>query len=656
MGLGIVIGLRIEIQGVDGVVGQQVAVVEEQAVQTDAGGQLEAVVDVPLVLAVDAGLVELHAGGRLLLAVVAVGEVDDLRGGTCEEVAHGIVAVVTGTIAHVLVVSHLVLEAGTCGDLVVAHVVGQVVLDVGHGVVHGVVPGEELIAEGHVDVRRGAFLTDVAVEDVDVRELGGVGAADVIQLGPGGEELVGQVVAQAAVEVEGHGVDDVLHRVHRVGEGHGVLRHTGAGHTGAAVHGGGVGRAPAVVERVVVADGKLVLVVDVPVDAGQDLHVVLVGREVSPGTGVIAVLALHELGDALQVGDGGTGDEVVRIGLAVGGAVPAVHDRRGHRLLEVGEEEELVLDDRAAQGEAVGGVAVPVAGAADLLAVHGVAAEVLVAVIDVGRALEGVGTGLGDGVDAAADEVGLADIIRGDHHLHLLDGVDGDRVAAAGQAVGQAEVVVEVGAVHGEVGGTTVSSGESHAVAAVRGKAGHVGDAAADRRQGRDLAAVDVGGSAGLLGCKLGGGFGDDNGLAQHLGVIGKGRVERVGFRELEGDVRVGHGVVAQAADFNGVRAAGTHTVDEETALGVGHSIVLRAGGRVDCHDGGAGDGLSLLVGHLAVQRRSRHLRSGRHNDEHCRQRQQHLLDSLFHHVDNMVKLNHLSANCIVTLLTAPQR
>ena len=291
-------------------------------------------------------------------------------------------------------------------------------------------------------------------------------------------------------------------------------------------------------------------------------------------------------------------------------------------VLEVDEEEQLVLDDRAAQGHTVGGGAVFVARA-ELQAVDRVAAHHLVAVIDVGAALERVGTGLGDGVDATADEVGLADIVRGDHDLHFLDGIQGDGVAAAGEVAGKAEVIVEVGTVDGEVRRTVVGTHEGHAVAAVRGQARHVRKVAADRRQGDDLAAVDVGRSTGLLDRELGGGLGDHDGLAQHLGVVGQGDVECIGLSQLEGHVRVGHGVVAQAADLNGVRTAGAHTVDGETAFGIGHSIVLRAGRRVHRHDGGAGDALTLLVGNLAGQGGGRHLRGGGHNEKHCCHRQQ---------------------------------
>ena len=134
----------------DCVVGHQVAVAEEETVQTQTCGELEVVGSIPFLLAVDAKLVEAHAGGRGLLAIVAVGQTNHLGCSTVDKVIHAAVAIVTGTVAHVLVVSHLILVADTSHKLMVAVVVGNVVLDVEDSIVHGIVPGEELIAKGHV--------------------------------------------------------------------------------------------------------------------------------------------------------------------------------------------------------------------------------------------------------------------------------------------------------------------------------------------------------------------------------------------------------------------------------------------------------------------------------------------------------------------------
>ena len=220
----------------------------------------------------------------------------------------------------------------------------------------------------------------------------------------------------------------------------------------------------------------MVAVGDVVVDSRQQLIVVLVGREAVVGAGVVAILLLHKVGHALHVGLGSARDEVVGIGYAVDRCAPAVG--HGWRLyhLAVDEEEEFVLDDGAAECEAVGGGAILVACGGYLLVVHGAASHILVAVVDVGRALERICTALSDRIHAAADEVGLAHIVGRDHHLQLFDSVDADGVAAAGQVLGETEVVVEVGTVDREVAHTAIASGETHAFATVGREACDVGD------------------------------------------------------------------------------------------------------------------------------------------------------------------------------------
>ena len=173
---------------------------------------------------------EAHAGGRILVTVVTIGQVDGLRSRTVQEVLQGVIAVVTGTITHIRVVSQLIFVAGARSNLVVASKVGHVILDQENAVVDSVLPGEEFITHGHVRSDRAR-----AIKDVNEGERLGIGSTDVVQNGVGGEELVGEHVGQTAVEVEGPGVDHVLHGVHGVGKSHGVLGQTVLGSTLTAV-------------------------------------------------------------------------------------------------------------------------------------------------------------------------------------------------------------------------------------------------------------------------------------------------------------------------------------------------------------------------------------------------------------------------------------
>ena len=613
----------VQVQDLD--VGGDVGVVEHQAVQADAVVELEAVGDAPVVLEVEAGLIEAHPGGGLGLAVIAVSQGHGLRHAVVQEVLQGGIAVVAGTVAHVVVVRHLVLEAGAGGNLVGAGVPGEVVLHGKGVVVHRIGPGEELVTRAdvrkHLDHRAGGSVC--IAEDVDVRELLGIGTADIADHGISGEELVGEDVRQAAVQVQGPGLHPVVHRVHVVRERHAVLGDAGVGRRHLAVGGGGVRSQPVLVVRVVVAEGQVVLLRDVPVDAAENLHVRLEGREVGVGTGVIAVVPPELVLHGLKVGRGDAGDVLVDVHLAVLGGAPAEGRGRGIDILEVHEEEELVLHDRAAEGHAVGGLPVDLAGS-QFLFIHAVSVHVLVLVVHVGRSLELVRTGLGDRVHAAADEVRLADVERGDHHLHFLDGVDGNRGAAAREGGGQAEVVVEVRAVHREVHVTAVGSGEAHPVTAVRRDLRDVRDAAGDRRHREHVRLGDVRGGAGLLlRRELGRRRRDDHGLGEELVGLADLRVQVVRLGQLERDLRVVHLLVTQAGDLHAVGAAGTHTLDGVEAITVRHRTVGGPGRLVDGHDGGADHRLAVLVHHAAAEGRRRHLGEGGDTRQHgqCRER-----------------------------------
>ena len=240
------------------------------------------------------------------------------------------------------------------------------------------------------------------------------------------------------------------------------------------------------------------LVGDVPGQLAEELGVALVGGEGGVAAGVVTVFLTYELLYALHVGNRSIREVLRLIAYAVLGSAPAHGLGRCGDIFALHEEEQLILDDRTAEGTAVCGRAVGLAGTGDFGLVNRVTAHVLIAVVDVGRTLEGVGTALGDGVDAAADEVGLTHVKRCNHHLQLLNGVDGDRVAATGQVGTQTEVVVEVGTIDGEVSRTSVHTAEAHAVAAVRREACDVGDGAAYRRHVLYLRVVDVGCGAGL--------------------------------------------------------------------------------------------------------------------------------------------------------------
>ena len=276
-----------------------------------------------------------------------------------------------------------------------------------------------------------------------------------------------------------------------------------------------------------------------------------------------------------------------------------LRDRVGRVLiLSVDEEEELVFDDRSAEREAVrlGAFASAVA---EVVTVDGVPAQALVAVVGVGRTLEGVRTRLGDGVDAAAHEVRLAHIEGRYNHLKLLDSVERDRVTAAGQGAREAEVVVQVGPIDGERVRTSVAAGDHGSAARVRRHAREVRQAAVDGGQELKLLLGDVRRGARLQSRELRRGGGDDH-LVQRQ-VVAEHRVQRRHFAQLERHVAILDGLQPDVRHGDLVRPAGAHTLDRIATVDVRDGAVLRARRLMHGHDGGADERFALLVCDLSA-------------------------------------------------------
>ena len=359
---------------------------------------------------------------------------------------------------------------------------------------------------------------------------------------------------------------------------------------------------------------------DVPVEASQQLVVALVGRETRVGTRAVAIFAGHIVRNGLQVAQRRARDILDFVGHAVHRATPAGGNRRNLDHLGIDEEEELVLENRAAEGEAPSGLLVLVAGTAELLALDGVAAQILVLVVHIGRAAERVRTRLRDGIHTTADEVGLAHVVGRNHHLQLLDGIERNGVTAAGQTAGEAEVVVEVGTVDGEVGRALVASGKGHSIAAVGRESRHVGDRTAHGGQTRNLLARDVGRGAGLFGGKLRG-LAADNDFSKLVGIFREPNMQIVGLTQLELDALQRLGLEAHVAHGDGIRSARAHTLNAEESIYVCHCSIAGARRLVDGLHRGADYFLSAFV---AESDFSAHAGRGNLCHDGCRNAQHH--------------------------------
>ena len=114
---------------------------------------------------------------------------------------------------------------------------------------------------------------------------------------------------------------------------------------------------------------------DVPVDAGQQLGVLLVGREIGVGACIIAVFVLQMVVHLLHVRLQCTGHHTFRIFTVLARAI-LYNLSRSLLFFVVHEEEQFVLDDRTAQREAVGSLGL-VGTCSQVLAVDAVTAHVL---------------------------------------------------------------------------------------------------------------------------------------------------------------------------------------------------------------------------------------------------------------------------------------
>ena len=106
--------------------------------------------DIPLILQVEAPLVEGHLVLRVVIAVVTPCQGNSSRSGTVHEVIHAVIEVGTRTVAVVGVECILVLEAQTGHHLVGTQVEGGIIGNGSRLVLDAVLPREELITQRDV--------------------------------------------------------------------------------------------------------------------------------------------------------------------------------------------------------------------------------------------------------------------------------------------------------------------------------------------------------------------------------------------------------------------------------------------------------------------------------------------------------------------------
>ena len=612
---------------------------QDRDVDAQAVGQGQVGIGFPLILGIETELGGVGGGGPVGRVVGAghgrVGiPVIERRRGIVEIVVQGSIFIFAEGILQEEVVELVDLVMGTEGQLMLSEVPAEVVRDrIGVGI-HAVAAGGVFRADvdGNLvlDIVVGSFVRDVAVVADEDR---------------GRTEHVGDRRGEPGVEFEDEGVGLVGLEEGRIVEIIGTI----AGRIAVLV---GV--------HVLVAEHQLVGLVDVPVQAGQDVvgtDVDLVLPDALSGVADLVGLLvevdqfLGQLGIEVVIPGpvfqlDSLGEFLVRV--LVGTVGRGVDVRTGvFVIFTAQEEEQLVLDDRAADGETeglgellliLGALAVGIEVLDLLLVARGRADQFLVGVVRVGGTFDGIGTGLGDGVDRTAREAGLAHVERCHDDLDFFDGVQGDRVgvglAAVGTGTGQAEGIIGHGAVDLEGIVAVVGTGERDAAALVhrrlRSVLDHVVDTAVDGRHRLDHALAEGGAGAGDAGIE--GFLRHDRHGVQFVGGLELG-VEFIGFTEFQGDVLVTEGAHAEEGDFHGVGTAGTHALDGIAAVIVGDGGVLGAGRGVHGDDGGTGQRLTAVFRDATAKGGGSHLRKGRHRDECCGKDCQTFLNQLIHNI-----------------------
>src|SRR5690606_7674095 len=328
------------------------------------------------------------------------------------------------------------------------------------------------------------------------------------------------------------------------------------------------------------AGRQAVVVVDVPIDLGGVLLDLLLdaARRIEAADVDVVDIA----GDALGLGD------------LLGG--------------DVDEEEQLVLDDRATEGAAVGALVVE---AGERRAAGRVVTDhVGVAVHAVQRAVELVGAGLGHRVDHRAGGAGDGGVVVGDVDVDRLDGVHRDRLAHGREVVRlQTEGVAGVHAVDadGVVARVLATDGQLAArlvgLRHARVEADVVLDVAVDRRQSLDLLLLDAGARAHLVGAEHFRATREADHLhrAQAGDVTGQRCVDGADLVQGQVHALLGLGAFAGLGLGHGVRTTHAQAAGVVAAAGVGGGTADGTGLDVGNGHFGAGNRLAAGAGHHAT-------------------------------------------------------
>src|SRR5690606_6517563 len=355
--------------------------------------------------------------------------------------------------------------------------------------------------------------------------------------------------------------------------------------------------------HLVVAQGGTVVFVDVPVQLDRvllDLGLAVAGRGQRAGVEAVRVGGRDDVEDVLlghvAAADGGVGQTNARGGTGV--------------LLVVGEEEQLVLHDRAADGGTVGDLVVE-AGEVGGVALQARTHHVLVAVGRVHAARQASGTGLRHGVNDGTGATEDGGVVVGQVDVDFLDRVHRDRLALGREVVGlQAEGIAGADAVDADrVEAGVLATGRDRAIGLAdlrdaRVEADVVLHVAVGRRQRVHLLAGHVDAGAHLVGAEhvRAADVGTDDFHALQGGHVAfQAGVDRVDLVQVEVHALFGLGAFTGLGHGDGIRTADAETASVVTTRRVGDGAAAGTGLDVDAGHFGASPRLAAIADHHAA-------------------------------------------------------
>ena len=542
------------------------------------------------------------------------------------EILPRIVNVVTQTTLHKAVLGVVVLELQTSDDVVLTGSVSDLVGDYS-----GCNVAQVTIGEGVGTERSQKSLGTVlkVLQNINGGEVITYEATGLVLLRVGTTQSVGQTTIQETrVQLSSERSKVLLLEVTRALEVDSVLRSTTVVVT---VVGVGVQRVNRRrrIRRILVAGSAetnvcAVVLVDVPVEASNQLPVGSAQRVTLVATRIVTELLLQELLHILHLCNGRTviGSTVTPSGVLIGASLTSRTGSLIHIVLEVSEEEQLVLNDRTTYANT--GSVVDLLALVQALVHTGLIGNTIVStlqslvlIVVINGSLELVGTTLGNSVDSTTGKAALTNVKRGDRDRDLLQSVERDGSTTCGQVTTDTECVVERCTIDSYIRLTVVTTTDSQTVRSgrsLRSELHNVVHAAANGRGDSHTLARNAGHRTRTLAVhRRVSAVNSYNNCVHTDRLLFQSSVEYEVVSQCSLQTLLLYGLITQHLELHGVRTTCTYVEQTIVTVDINNGTILRSRRSVDSNNGSTYQCITLNVGNLTTDVRSRYL---------CRQRQ----------------------------------